>query len=329
MTVSASTQTQQTQAIYKTIATKTTSAYENIAPTQKTDKMAEMKEKYKDVYTPIPETYSKADENLQAKKIHEAYPNYISGPDFLKIVDSFYDGKPMELGTKPTQEQIDKQKIAFDKAYKLFGGKEKFTDMMKGSMKIKNDYPVNLWGKDERNSNATEVARFQNAVVYEGLEQGKTVEKAKNYATYLQGNYMHDAINPQTDLLDALVKVGIADSNVTRNNKPQKIDFDASNNSTWDLRKYGIEGEWRTNNIYDDKNSIIAEIEKKIGQFHFMLNNEDLMAQANSKLDASYQTLGQADHYKEYINDKYLPEAKDALNIFKNYKIYDSVDIKA
>jgi len=227
---------------------------------------------------------------LQAKKIHEAYPNYISGPDFLKIVDSFYDGKPMELGTKPTQEQIDKQKIAFDKAYKLFGGKEKFTDMMKGSMKIKNDYPVNLWGKDERNSNATEVARFQNAVVYEGLEQGKTVEKAKNYATYLQGNYMHDAINPQTDLLDALVKVGIADSNVTRNNKPH----------TWDLRKYGIEGEWRTNNIY---------IEKKIGQFHFMLNNEDLMAQANSKLDASYQTLG--------------------LNIFKNYKIYDSVDIKA
>jgi len=37
MTVSASTQTQQTQAIYKTIATKTTSAYENIAPTQKTE----------------------------------------------------------------------------------------------------------------------------------------------------------------------------------------------------------------------------------------------------------------------------------------------------
>jgi len=56
---------------------------------------------------------------------------------------------------------------------------------------------------------------------------------------------------PETDFLDALIKAGIADSNATRNSKPQKIDFNASNNSTWDLRKYGIEGDWRTNNIYD------------------------------------------------------------------------------
>ena len=41
--------------------------------------MAEMQEKYKDVYTPVPETYSKADEDLQKQKIHEAYPNYIAG----------------------------------------------------------------------------------------------------------------------------------------------------------------------------------------------------------------------------------------------------------
>ncbi len=66
--------------------------------------MAERKEKYKNVYTHIPETYSKADEDLKTKKIHEAYPNYISGPDFLKIIDSFYAGNPMALGTKPTQK---------------------------------------------------------------------------------------------------------------------------------------------------------------------------------------------------------------------------------
>ena len=127
------TSTSQTYATNNITATKAISTYESTASSQPVDKIDEMKEKYKDVYTPIPDTYSKADEDLQVRKIHEAYPNYIAGSDFLKIVDSFYDGEPMELGIIPTQEQKDKQELAFEKAYELFGGREAFTDMMKGS----------------------------------------------------------------------------------------------------------------------------------------------------------------------------------------------------
>jgi hypothetical protein len=79
---------------------------------------------------------------------------------------------------------------------------------------------------------------------------------------------------------------------------------------------------------YNNDKAMIAELEKKMGQFNFMLNNENLIQQANSKLDPSDQNLAQASHYKEWINDQYLPEVQKALDIFKNYKIYDSIDIK-
>ncbi|MEA1955658.1 MAG: hypothetical protein U9N02_04090 [Campylobacterota bacterium] len=184
----------------KTTATKAVSAYESVTPSKPVDKMDEMKEKYKDIYTPIPETYSKADEDLQVRKIHEAYPNYISPTDFIKIVDSFYDGEPMELGKEPTQEQIDKQKIAFDKAYEIFGGEETYMEMMKGVREIQNDYPINNWGKDERTHNAKELSRFTNAAIYEGLEQGKSLEESKIYAGNLRSSFMdtsYSTIAPQ------------------------------------------------------------------------------------------------------------------------------------
>jgi hypothetical protein len=73
---------------------------------------------------------------------------------------------------------------------------------------------------------------------------------------------------------------------------------------------------------------MIAELEKKMGEFNFMLNNENLMKEANSKLNTYDRSLGQENHYKEYINNEYLPETKFALDIFKNYKIYDSIDVR-
>jgi hypothetical protein len=333
MTVTSSANSAQVYATNKTTATQATSAYESVTPTatQQTDKMAEMEEKYKDVYTPIPETYSNSDEELQAAKVKEAYPNYISGPELFELVNKIYteelNGEPIQLGKTITPEQQDKQKQAWDKVNTMFGGEDALRKMIEGAQAIQAKYPVNNWAK-EGVSNAKEIARFQNASVYEGLESGKTLEEAKKYAGSIRDSYMDFSGMPDT-FLDTLIKAGRADPNTKPSNPDDfKPNFDAQNNTIWDLRQYGIEGDWTKNNIYNNDTAMISELEKKTGEFNFMLNNENLMQQANSKLDPSNQNLGQANHYKEYINNEYLPETKFALDIFKNYKIYDSIDVK-
>lgn len=304
---------------------------------QATGKLAEMQEKYKDIYTPIPETYSVKDEELQARKIYEAYPNYISGPDFLQIVSSFLEGTRIELGQKLTPAQEEAQKLdyaqAFQKAYDIFGGEEEFISMIKGAHQIMKEYPVNTWGKDERVHNATELARFTNAATYEGLEQGKTIEEASIYAANLRSSFM-DTSYSTINFLETLIKAGRADPDSLKwfleqdeKHYPKysnDIDFSYVNNPIMDLRKYGIEGSWEYYEKPEDQKAMIAEIEKKIGQFNFMLNNEDLIKDAYSQLVADAQNLGNNAGYKKMINDDYMPRMVDGLNIFKNYKIYDN-----
>jgi hypothetical protein len=58
-----------------------------------------------------------------------------------------------------------------------------------------------------------------------------------------------------------------------------------------------------------------------------MLNNEDTIKNAYSKL-GSAQDLGNNAGYKNMIENKYMPIMKQGLNICKNYKIYDSINIK-
>jgi hypothetical protein len=323
MTVTSTTQTGYTPATNKTTATKATSAYENTAPvqTQQTDKMAEMQEKYKDVYTPIPETYSKADEDLQTQKIHEAYPNYMTGPEFLKIVDKYYQdlgGEPFKLGTTPTQEQIQKGKEASAKALQEIGHTEKsFSQMQKDVQVIQAQYPVNTLAK-EGVSNAKEIARFTNAAVYEGLESGKTVGEAKK-----------DAINMRSSFLDMdfmrdqfLKSIGASGGKYD----PVPINY-TPENPLWDLRANGINGRWEDNSVYENDNAMISELNKKISQFNFMLNNKDVIETANNNLDPSNR--GMINTYESQILDDKLPKVQMALDIFKNYKIYDSIDVKA
>lgn len=197
--------------------------------------------------------------------------------------------------------------------------------MEEGVQEIKEKYPINNWAK-ENVPNAKEIARFDNAAVYEGLESGKTVEEAKKFAGSIRDSYMDlSGIPPDTRLYPWL-----KDSNAKQPTPDTlKPNFDSPINTIWDLRQYGIDGDWTKNSIYNNDTAMVSELEKKMGQFNFMLNNENLIKQANSKLDPSDQNLGQANHYKEYINNEYLPENKFALDIFKNYKIYDSVDVKA
>jgi len=318
--------TKEASALESLLATKTGTT--TTQETKATGKMAEMQEKYKDVYTPIPEEYTKGSEELQQAKIYEAYPNYVHPNEIFKLGAQIYieefGGKPRELGDAPLSE-VEKANYhaAFDKAFEMFGGLEAFNKMQNDVYKIRQDYPINSWGKDERNTNSKELARFHNAVVYEDLERGKTIDEARKHAGYLTSTslYMNSGFK-ENDFIDILEKAGLADPEA-KQDYDLSVDFNAPNNTNWDLRAYGIEGRWQENNIYENDEAMIAEIEKKIGQFGFMLNNEDLIKEANSKLDPHYQTLGQANHYKEYITQKHLPEAEFALDIFKKYNIYN------
>ncbi|MFT5661291.1 MAG: hypothetical protein ACI9TV_001937 [Sulfurimonas sp.] len=324
---------EETEGVTVTTGASTTDV---VAKTEATGKMAEMQEKYKDVYTPIPDTYSKEDEEIQTREVHEAYPNYIDGPDFLKIVSSFLEGTRIELGQDLTPSEVKAQKLdyeqAFQKAYDIFGGEEAFIEMQKGAHAIMKEYPVNTWGKDERVTNETELARFTNAATYEALEQGKTIEEARIYAGNLKFEFM-DTSYSTINFLETLIKAGRADQSALdmflnqseeEKEKAYEVDFSASNNSTMDLREYGIEGRWQQYEFSENQQDMITEIEKKIGQFNFMLNNESKIKEAYMKLDGSYHDLGDNAGYKRMINETYMPRMQEGLNIFKKYTIYDS-----
>ena len=58
-----------------------------------------------------------------------------------------------------------------------------------------------------------------------------------------------------------------------------------------------------------------------------MLNNEDKIKNAYSELGGA-QYLGNNSGYKQLIEEDYMPLMKQGLKIFKNYKIYDSINLK-
>jgi len=318
--------TQESSALTTLLATKSGTLQE----TQETSRMDEMQEKYKDVYTPIPEKYTEGSAELQAQKVYEAYPNYMSFSEFLGLADSFFEGTKIQLGQKLTEAEETQQNLdydnAFAKAYESVGGEEAWHEMVHGAREIMAKYPVNNYGKDPRVTNATELARFENATVYEGLEKGKTVEEAKLDAKGLISAFMNISYSSfqQIDFLNNANMFGSDDWEVVDRNRDNKVDFNKANNSTMDLREYGIEGDWGYYDVLENQDAMISEIEKKIQQYNFMLNNEDLMKEAYSKLDPEYQDLGNNAGYQKMINENYLPRMEAGLNIFKKYKIYDS-----
>jgi hypothetical protein len=256
---------------------------------QATGRMAEMEEKYKDVYSPIPETYSVEDEELQIRKVHEAYPNYISGPDFLQIVSSFLEGTRIELGQKLTPAQEEAQKLdyaqALQKAYDIFGGEEEFIAMQKGVQAIKYQYPVNEWAKQGYADNSKELAQFTNATIYEGLERGLSLEGARKEARSVENIFMDVSYGAKM-LDDMLIKAGLMSPAPEggRETVRTEVDFDAIKNAAMDLQVYGIDGAWNGKKFIENQKDMLQEITTRISQFNFMLDHKELVDDARMKL---------------------------------------------
>lgn len=321
--------------VYATSATQKTSkvsAYDTSSTQsiQQTDKLAEMQEKYKDIYTPIPETYSKADEDLQTQKVYEAYPNYVSGQDFLELVDDFYEGEPIIPGNGITQEQKEQQEVAFQKAYDLFGGEDAYKKMQKDVQAIKDQYPINEWAKQGYADNAKELARFKNAAIYEGLEQGLSLESATKVARNTEYMFMDVSYGAKM-LDDKLIKAGLMSPAPEggRETIQTEINFSQPSNDIMDLRAYGIESAWNANEVIENQNGMLQEITKKINQFNFMRNNEELIKEAIMKLPADARGLMNNEGYESWINEELMPRMQLGYEVFSKYQIYDSIDIKA
>ena len=287
-----------------------------------------MEEKYKDIYTPIPETYSQEDEDLQTQKIYEAYPNYMTLKELWNKSLSFYDGEPIKLGTTPTKEQEQAGQVASEKMSnwikEQFGSNEALTEMEKGAQAIREQYPINQWAKDGV-ENAKELSRFYNAGVYEGLEAGLSIENAKKISSSAVYSYM--GISSSKVMLRAMPneELGIEGSDLFNDYvKYEKQSYNYDTNI--DLRESNIEGWWRDNNVYQNDSAMISEIQKKISQFNFMLNNSNTLQEAIDKLNPNSRP--EISSLQNVINNEELPEANLALKIFQNYNIYDSIDIK-
>jgi hypothetical protein len=318
-----------TSTVAKTQKIAQISAYAQAKPTQNVDKLAQIQEKYKDIYTPIPQTYTSQSEQTQQQKIYEAYPNYIPPQKLFaeasRIYTEEFGEKKIELGDPPlTKEQQEKQEAAFKKVFEPYGGSEAYNAMVKDVFEIQKQYPINQWGKDGLD-NASELARFYNAGVYEGLESGKSLEEAKQTAGETMYEYMGNSSNKIMLRAMPNPKLGVEGSDLFYDYiYKEKEEYDYARNI--DLREFGIDGAWSENDIYKSDTSMINEIYKKLEQFDFMLNNPDLIDKANDKLKPFYQERTQG--YETIIQGREVPSAKLALSIFENYNIYDSVDLR-
>jgi hypothetical protein len=310
-------------------AIQESSQAQSVEQTKATGKLAEMEEKYKDVYTPIPETYSVKDEELQARKIYEAYPNYISGPDFLQIVNSFLEGTRIELGQKLTPAQEEAQKLdyaqALQKAYDIFGGEEEFIAMQKGVQAIKYQYPVNEWAKQGYADNSKELARFTNAAIYEGLERGLSLEGARKEARSVESMFMDVSYGAKM-LDDMLVKAGLMSPAPEggRETVRTEVDFDAIKNAAMDLRVYGIDGAWNGKKFIENQKDMLQEITTKISQFNFMLDNKKLVDDARMELPEYSRGPINNEGYESWVREEVLPRMQLGYEVFSKYQIYDN-----
>lgn len=306
-------------------AIQESSQTQSVEQTKATGKLAEMEEKYKDVYTPIPETYSKADEDLQKQKISEAYPNYPSGSTFLELVNSFYDGEPIIPGNGMTQEQKEKQEVAFQKAYDMFGGEDAYKKMQKDVQAIKYQYPINEWAKQGYADNSKQLARFTNATIYEGLERGLSLEGATKEARSVENIFMDVSYGAKM-LDDMLIKAGRMSPAPEggRETVRMEVDFNAIKNAAMNLRVYGIDGAWNGKKFIENQKDMLQEITTKISQFNFMLDHKELVDDARMKLPEYSRGPINNEGYESWVREEVLPRMQVGYEVFSKYQIYDN-----
>ena len=186
-------------------AIQESSQTQSVEQTKATGKLAEMEEKYKDVYTPMPEKFSQEIEDLQTKLIRERYPDYLTFDEFAKkYLVPIEDASPeAQAKAKVLQDAKMAESIKTEGPNQYNGGVPYVRDEEREAFiaSIMRQHPNNTQDKYFSNlTNSPQRARAYNAAVYEGLEAGESLDVAlKNAAqvrdTYIDNTEMFDEMH--------------------------------------------------------------------------------------------------------------------------------------
>lgn len=324
--------TTQIYATSKVAKTTAISAYSDISSAKPLSRMEQMQEKYKDVYSPAPATYSKERANLQTELIKEKYPAYLSIDEAIaKYAVKIDFDNPSTDETKALIEKKDKQFI------QDHGGEENLKKEIDFIFNTRDKYPVG-WAT----SNSKELANFYNASVYEGLEQGQSLKMASRDANSAISSYMDLSELGEYNMpmfkssVENLIERGV----IEQSKEPSQETIEKTNflnqqhgigeGDTVDLRKYGFNLEWNHIELKQSDSEMAARLGNRIAMYEFMLDNPNIVESEFQKLDwASNNGRVSSNAILKPINDHALANAKLASDVFSKYKIYDSIDIKA
>ncbi len=328
--ISSISNTMQIYAPSKVSKTTAISAYSDVSSAKPLSRMEQMKEKYKDIYSPMPDKYSKAREDLQTEIIKEKYPNYLSIEEAIAKYAVEIDFKePITDEKKALIEDKNKQFIQDQ------GGKENLEKAIDFIFSTRDKYPS---GWDT--SNSKELSNFYNASVYEGLEQGHSLEIASKNANNAISSYMdlsevHESNQTKfKQSVEHLVKLGIIEESEPSQDIIEKTHLinqkhGIGEGDTVDLRKYGFNLEWNHIELEQSDSEMVAKLENRIAMYQFMLDNPGIIENEFQKLDgASNNGRVSSNAILKPIKEHDLSNAKLALDVFSKYKIYDSIDIK-
>jgi len=330
--ITSATSSSQIYSINQVTKTRATSSYTEVTPTSPISRMEQMQEKYKDVYSPMPMSYSKEREELQLEKIREVYPDAMSDSEGMQwIKENLISFK---FGETLSQEDKEINKANSDKLMKSLGGIVRFNDIVEFTREMRAKYPTNRWAGT---SNSKELANFYNAAVYEGLEQGIDLRSAGGRAVMAMSyhidtsEYENNKFKTMKSLYDGRYDLTEEEKELVKQTNYQKsLSYDIN------LTKYGFHQQWNKFEKPEPNDKImVSRIENKIELFDFMLKNPDIIEEEFQKSEAivamkkSDRPIPTAEQWILQRVIEYMPREELALNVYEKYKIFDSVDIKA
>jgi hypothetical protein len=305
-----------------------------------TDKMAEMIEKYKDVYTPMPEKFSQEIEDLQTALIREKYPDYLPLEEVLKkyAVPVESPTPEAEAKAKTLQDAKIAESLKTEGPNYYNGGLPRDEEREAFIRSVMMAHPNNIQDKYFNLSNSSERARTLNAAIYEGLENGETLDEAKAKASQVMDTYLdntemvqkmvdrsksffHEYYEAMEKSTEESKKIMERDGILQLQKDDGSIKYDGT---VLDLREYGFDRRIFTLTLSKNNKDMVSSLQEQIKFFDFILKNEELVKGKYDELDEEYKQRNSFNGTVMIPVKEAFPITQRALAVFSQYKIYDN-----
>lgn len=316
-----------------------TTAIQESSQTQTVSKIAQMEEKYKDIYTPMPEKFSQEIEDLQTRLIRERYPDYLTLAEVLeRYAVPLEDPSPeAQAKAKALQDEKIAKSLKTEGPNQYNGGVPYVRDEEREAFiaSIMRQYPNNTQDKYFSDlSNSPQRARAYNAAVYEGLEAGESLDVASAKARQVQNTYIDNTemyveqFNRSKaffhEYYDEVERRAEAERQNTLKDPLPNQNPTKYNGRVLDLREYGFDREISTLALFKSNSDMVASIQEQIKFFDFILTNQDIVKEKYDELEEQYKQQNSFDETVIRPIKENLPIAQRALEVFSNYEIFDS-----